>query len=263
MSLTFIKKRLFKNGSVYALSTKDGFPIETTETFLPYYTKDAIGSMQNNLVSDDIGSRCERWMIGLSCMSGCPIGCKFCATGSLKKCRNLTSEEMVEQFQYMLEQNPNYQFSTSAEHKINYTRMGEPFLNIENVRKAIETIEQIHPNTHHYVSTIGVGGSDFSWIKNNITLQISLHSLDEKKRDELIPCPNKLSIKQLGQIRTKSNLKTTVNLTLVDESDFDIKKLREHFDPEFFFVKLSPINTNDYSKANNMGDGVIESINLL
>jgi 23S rRNA (adenine2503-C2)-methyltransferase len=72
-----------------------------------------------------------------------------------------------------------------------------------------------------------------------------------------------MSIKELGQIRTNSNLKTTVNLTLVDESDFDIDILREYFNPEYFFIKLSPINPNPISAKNNLGLGVIEQINLV
>ena len=39
-----------------------------------------------------------------------------------------------------------------------------------------------------------------------------------------------MSIEELGQIRTKSNLKTTINLTLVDESDFDADKLEKYFE---------------------------------
>ena len=83
---------------------------------------------------------------------------------------------------------------------------------------------------------IFIKGSDFSWIKGNTTLQISLHSLDEKRRDELIPFKNKMTIEELGQIRTNSNLKTTVNLTLVDTEDFDIEKLYKYFDPKYFFT---------------------------
>jgi 23S rRNA (adenine2503-C2)-methyltransferase len=201
-------------------------------------------------------------MIGVSCMSGCPVGCKFCATGQLKKFRNLTSEEIEEQFfmvwksQFML---PNW----SKEFKVNYTRMGEPFLNIEAIKGAIETINRFYPETHHYISTIGIKGSDFSWIKDNITLQISLHSLDENRRNELIPFKNKMTIEELGQIRTKSNLKTTLNLTLVDERDFNIESLKKYFDPEYFFIKLSPINTNTISNKNSLGKGIIKGINLV
>ena len=38
-----VKKREFANGAVYALQTKDGYPVEVTDTFLPFYTKDAVG----------------------------------------------------------------------------------------------------------------------------------------------------------------------------------------------------------------------------
>lgn len=139
----------------------------------------------------------------------------------------------------------------------------EPFLNIEAVKKAIERITEIFPNTHHYISTIGIKDSDFSFVKGNVTLQISLHSFDEEKRGWLIPYPKKMSIDELGQIRTESNLKTTINLTLVDESDFDADKLEKHFDKEHFFVKLSPINTNNISEKNNLGNGIIEGVNLV
>lgn len=65
-----LSKRTFTNGTVYLLETEDGYPVEVTDTFLPFYTKDAIGRHQNNLVSEVTGSRKERWMIGVSTMSG-------------------------------------------------------------------------------------------------------------------------------------------------------------------------------------------------
>ena len=258
-----VKNRKFANGIVYALRTEDDFPIEVTDTFLPFYTKDAIGKKQNKLNNYELGSRTERWMIGVSCMSGCPVRCKFCATGQLKGYRNLTAEEIVEQVEFIISKNPDYSPAKAQEFKINYTRMGEPFLNIDEVKKAIKIIDEKYPNAHHYVSTIGIKDSDFSWIKDNITLQISLHSLDEEKRNWLIPFKNKLTIEELGQIRTKSNLKTTINLTLVDTDDFDIEKLNKYFDKEYFFVKLSPINKNPVSEGNHLGDGVIEGVNLV
>ena len=256
-----IKKKDFSNGTVYALKTEDAFLLETTDTFLPYYTKDAVGRNQNKLSSYELGSRAERWMIGVSCMSGCPVHCRFCATGQMKGYRNLTAEEIVEQVEFIINSREE-KFIEAKEHKINYTRMGEPFLNIDNVRKAIEIIDEKYPNTHHYISTIGIKDSDFSWIKDNITLQISVHSLIDEKRNWLIPFKNKMTLTELGQIRTKSNLKTTLNMTLVDKDDFDIIRLKELFNPEYFFIKLSPINPNPVSEMNGMGLGVVESINL-
>ena len=270
--MKIIKKREFSNGIVYAIKTEDGYPIEVTDTFLPYYTKECINEHTNELKEYTLGSREDRWMIGVSCMSGCPVGCLFCSTGKLKKYKNLTSDEMLEQVKMMLDLNNGYNPLDSKEFKINYTRMGEPFLNIDNVKEAMNKIDKYIEEkygtkegfkVHHYISTIGLKGSDFSWIKDNITLQISLHSLDESRRSELIPIKKLMSLEELGNIRTQSNLKTTLNMTLVDFADFDIKKLIKYFDKDYFFIKLSPINENEVSRENGMGKGIIKSTNIL
>ena len=255
--MKLVKTKDFANGRVHAFKTKDGFMVETTDTFLPLYTQDAANRQRNSLDDDCLGDRSERWMIGVSVMSVCPVGCKFCATGNMKKYRNLTAEEIVEQVMFVVNNNEE-RFVAAKEHKINYTRMGEPFLNIDNVKRAIRILDILLPGTHHYISTIGVKGSDFSWIQGNITLQVSLHSLVEEKRDWLIPFHRKLSIAELGKIRTDSKLKTTLNMTLVDNSDFDIEELKKHFDKDKFFIKLSPININHISEENDLGKGYIE-----
>ena len=262
-----VRSKHFANGSVYCLELEDGYRIETTDTFLPIDTKYCINGT-NVLKDNNLGSRAERWMVGVSTMSGCPIGCKFCATGQMKKWRNLTTEEIMEQIRFIIyDKNYNFihdiPFDGPEEFKINYTRMGEPFLNIENVKKAINFMNLYpFPGLHHYISTIGIKGSDFSWIEGNVTLQISLHSLNEKRRRELIPFKNLMTLEELGQIRTKSNLKTTLNLTLTDEEDFDINILKKYFDPEFFFIKISPLNENKVSESNNL-KGIIEGVNLV
>jgi 23S rRNA (adenine2503-C2)-methyltransferase len=261
-----IKSKKFANGVVYLLETEDGYPLEVTDTFLPFYTKDAIGKHQNFLENGNLGSRKERWMIGVSTMSGCPVGCKFCATSKLNRCRSLTWQEIADQVWYIYSKNiTTCDLTKTKEFKINYTRMGSPFLNIENVKKAIEVIDTMFPQitVHHYISTIGVKGADYSWIKDNITLQFSVHSFKEEYRDWLIPYKHKISLEEMGKVRTKSNLKTTLNLTLVRPEDFDIEKLKQWFDPKYFFIKLSPINTNEASEENSMGTGTISQHNIV
>ena len=254
--------KFFANGGVYLLNTEDGYPIETTDTFLPWYTKNAIGNKQNTLTTHEVGSRAERWMVGVSVMSGCPVRCKFCATGKLKKWRNLTADEMVEQVDFIVNKHPQFNPLNSKEFKCNMTRMGEPFLNIVEVKKAIKILIEKYPNIHIFVSTIGIQGSDFSFVKDNITLQLSLHSLNEARRDDLIPISHKMTLRGLGAVRTTSNLKTTLNMTLVDEKDFDINKLKEFFDPKYYFIKLSPLNPNSVSIENNI-KGIIVQNNLM
>jgi 23S rRNA (adenine2503-C2)-methyltransferase len=253
----------FKNGIVYAIELEDGVLIETTDTFLPFYTKDAIGKHQNLLENYELSDRSERWMVGVSVMSGCPVKCRFCATGQMKKWRNLTAQEIVDQVDFIVSQNKSFNPLDSKEFKVNYTRMGEPGLNIDNVREAIQILNKKYPNLHHYVSTIGIKDSDFSWIKDNITLQISLHATNEESRNWLIPYKNKMTIEELGQIRTESYLKTTINLTLVKEEDFDINVMKNCFDKDYFFVKISPINSNENSNKYNLGEGIIEGKNLI
>jgi len=51
-------------------------------------------------------------------------------------------------------------------------------------------------------------------------------------------------------------------MTLVDKSDFDINIIKQYFNKDDFFIKLSPINPNSVSSENNMGNGVIETTNL-
>ena len=65
-----------------------------------------------------------------------------------------------------------------------------------------------------------------------------------------------------GQIRTNSNLKTTLNLTLTNDEQLDVEKLKKYFDPKYFFIKLSPLNENSISRENNIKTVVI-STNLL
>lgn len=259
--MQIVNSRKFANGEVFCLRTDSGKLIETTDTFLPYYTKNVKGG-SNFLKSADLGTRAERWMIGVSTMSGCPLRCKFCATGNMKKSKLLTADEIINQVMFVLErsdQDPTY----SQEFKINYTRMGEPFLNLDAVRTAMSAITALVPQTHHYISTIGIKGSDFSWIEENMTLQLSLHACNDVKRDFLIPYSKKMTIEELGKIRTRSRQKTTLNLTLVDETDFDLEVLKRYFDPEHFFIKLSPINPNEFSDQNLLGEGVIKSVNLI
>ena len=89
--MEIVKKKEFANGVVYALRLDDGMMVETTDTFLPEYTD----SQTLKPTEKDYGSRKGRWMIGVSTMSGCPVRCKFCATGTMPKARNLTANPVT------------------------------------------------------------------------------------------------------------------------------------------------------------------------
>src|ERR1035437_3839182 len=77
----------------------------------------------------------ERTVICISVQSGCPVGCRFCGTGS-KFIRNLTIDEIVCQVFYILN-DKNINFNNIKKFQIMFMSMGEPFLNYYNVGNAI------------------------------------------------------------------------------------------------------------------------------
>lgn len=69
-----------------------------------------------------------RLTLCISCQTGCPIGCMFCATGTLGPGRNLTVAEILSQV---------YHFAKKDKvSNVLFMGMGEPFLNYDNVLRA-------------------------------------------------------------------------------------------------------------------------------
>ena len=258
-----VNKKTFGNGMVFALRTESGKIVETTDTFLPYYTKNAVGRRANCLIDKDFGSRKERWMIGVSTMSGCPIGCKFCAAGG-KFHSNLTAEEIIDQVDFILDLNKKSKPSEAKEFRILMTRMGEPALNFKEVTRAAELLKGKLPFAEILISTVGLrNGSLDAWLElskkyKEIHLQFSIHSTSEDYRDWLIPARNKVAFDEIRLFANKwmdvknNQRKISLNFTVVEGSEFDIEKIKRYFPKEHFFIKLSPVNENHYTRINNI-----------
>ena len=121
----------------FLMNTKDGYPVEAV--YIPSEGRDTI---------------C------FSSQSGCPLKCDFCLTAKLGLLRNLTAGEIVEQIIIVL--NDVYGVGQETPHGTNLVGMGagEPFLNFENLIKALDimSIEEglfIVPN-RVTVSTAGI-----------------------------------------------------------------------------------------------------------
>jgi 23S rRNA (adenine2503-C2)-methyltransferase len=149
-------------------NTKDGFPIEAV-------------LMQYN---DGRNSVC------VSCMSGCPVGCEFCATGKMGFNRNLTSREIIDQimhFQRLLakkDQNVT---------NIVFMGMGEPMLNIKNVGKAVKIIndnDKLSIGIRRVtISTVGYVPQmrEYFLDRHKPRLAISLHAPNQEIRKKIMP----------------------------------------------------------------------------
>lgn len=127
----------------------------------------------------------------VSSQVGCSLSCKFCATGYLKRSRNLEFDEIVDEVTLL-----NAQAQEAyGRHLSNivFMGMGEPLLNYKNVLKAIDHITApdglgMSPR-RITLSTAGVAkmirhlGDDQVRFK----LALSLHAANDKKRDQIMP----------------------------------------------------------------------------
>ena len=136
----------------------------------------------------------------ISTQVGCNMGCYFCASGQLKRVRNLTSGEMVAQVLHIQQE-----LDKSNERISNVVVMGigEPFDNYDNVLSFVRIINHHHSLAigarHITISTCGLidGIEKLSREPIQINLAISLHSAIDDKRSSLMPINLKYSLVEL------------------------------------------------------------------
>ena len=145
----------------------------------------------------------KRDTICFSSQSGCPLKCDFCLTAKLGLLRNLTAGEIVEQIIIVL--NDVYGKSIETPHGTNLVAMGagEPFLNFENLIKALEIMSSkdglfIVPN-RVTVSTAGIVPKiyEFAELEKRPNLAISLSAPNDDLRDKLMPINKRWNIEEL------------------------------------------------------------------
>ena len=126
----------------------------------------------------------------VSSQVGCSLSCKFCATGYMKRMRNLEWDEIVDEVT-LLNQQAQQHFGRHLSNIV-FMGMGEPLLNYKNMMKAIERItspEGLGMSPRRItVSTAGVSkmirqlGDDGVKFK----LALSLHAANDFKRDAIM-----------------------------------------------------------------------------
>ena len=153
----------------------------------------------------------------ISSQVGCSLTCKFCATGKLKRLRNIDADEIYDQVFLLNQQSLEYYQKKLS--NIVYMGMGEPLLNYKNV---IDSIEKITSNDglgmspkRITVSTAGIAklikklGDDL--VKFN--LAISLHAANDSKRNEIMPINEQNSLSSLSEAVKYFYDKTGTRLT--------------------------------------------------
>lgn len=136
----------------------------------------------------------------VSAQVGCPIGCDFCATGRYGYQRNLTADEIVDQV-LLFARELNKQ--SQRVDNVVFMGMGEPFLNTENVFKAIETLnnkEGLNIGSRSIsISTVGItdGIRQLAKLPLQVNLAVSIHAPNDRLRSQLIPINKKYSLEKI------------------------------------------------------------------
>ncbi|MGE4320644.1 MAG: 23S rRNA (adenine(2503)-C(2))-methyltransferase RlmN [Acholeplasmataceae bacterium] len=151
---------------------------------------------------------------------GCNIGCSFCASGLLKKQRDLTSGEIIAQVvetERILGERISY---------IVVMGIGEPFDNYKNLTKFILTVN--HPKgleigaRHITVSTSGIVPKikEYAHFGIQVNLAISLHAPNNEIRSKLMKINQRFPVEEVFEAMkyylSVANRRVTIEYILID-----------------------------------------------
>ncbi len=217
-------------------------------------------------------SRIEKWVLIVSTLFGCPVGCGFCDAGGYYHGK-LSKDEILYQIDYLVNKRFPDRKIPSKKFKIQFARMGEPAFN-DNVLYVFNDLPDLYeaPGFIPSISTIAPNGRDGFFkellkIKKekypeSFQLQFSIHTTDEILRNRIIPA-KKWGFKKIAEYSekfyNKKSRKITLNFSLAENFPVDIDILLKYFDPEIFFIKITPVNPTYSSKKNKISsDGINE-----
>jgi 23S rRNA (adenine2503-C2)-methyltransferase len=175
----------------------------------------------------------DRNTLCISTQVGCPLDCKFCATGLMGYKRNLTPGEVVDQ--YLLTAR---EYGKEKITNIVFMGMGEPLLNYETTLKSVEIFT--HELTKGLsrkritISTAGIANKIADLAEKNLRVKLafSLHSPFEEIRTKIMPINKKYSLKEnieaLKVYARKTKTRITFEYTMLknlNDRDKDIKAL--------------------------------------
>lgn len=156
----------------YIFATKDNYKIETV------------------IIPEE-----SRTTLCISTQVGCPLDCRFCATGLMGYKRNLTSGEIFDQFMLAAKD-----FGKDKITNIVYMGMGEPLINYYNTLRSLnifsnEIMKGISLKKVT-VSTAGIAPKIRELADSGIyvKLALSLHSCFEEIRSKIMPINQKYSL---------------------------------------------------------------------
>ncbi len=169
----------------------------------------------------------KRFTVCVSSQVGCSLSCKFCATGQMKRERNLEPGEIFDQVFQVNQQ--------SIEHfghpltNIVYMGMGEPLLAYAPVLKSIERItaaDGLNMSARRItVSTAGIAKMIRKLADDQVkfNLALSLHAADDEKRNQIMPIneQNNLAVLQEALVYFYQNTGNKITLEYITFQEFN------------------------------------------
>jgi 23S rRNA (adenine2503-C2)-methyltransferase len=207
----------------------------------------------------------KKWVLTISTLYGCPVGCRFCDAGGYYQGK-LSTGEILYQIDYLIKERYQDKQVAVEKLKIQFARTGEPSFN-ENVLEVLRLLPELYdaPGLMISFSTIAPRGTEkflgkLLRIKNEnyvgkFQFQFSLHTTNEALRDWLIPM-NKWSFKQMAEFgqafHQPGDRKITLNFALSEGMPVDSHVLLDYFDPSLFLIKITPVNPTFQARKNHI-----------
>jgi 23S rRNA (adenine2503-C2)-methyltransferase len=173
----------------------------------------------------------------ISTQVGCPAGCVFCKTGSLGFKRNLDCAEIIEQF-LLLRLASCGKNSGHIIDNIVVMGMGEPLLNLPNLRKVVQLLnckKGINFSLRRItISTCGICDGLYDLAQNGpyVRLALSLTTADETLRQKLMPITKSNPLEKIKEnlllFQSKSGGRITLEIPLlkqINTRDTDAKSI--------------------------------------
>ena len=193
----------------------------------------------------------------LSSQVGCPLKCTFCATGTLGFTRNLRFWEIIDQY-ILLNRRAVETFGIPISNIV-LMGMGEPLLNYDNVRKAIDRLTSHEGNalspSRITLSTVGItdGIRKLADEGFKANLAVSLHVADNDKRSQLIPVNQTNTLQKLQDALRYYVEKTKQRITIEYVLLHNMNDSLEDAEKLCHFCKTFPVKINiiEYNPTDN------------
>ena len=212
----------------------------------------------NKLVEGVLIPSKKRLTACISSQVGCSLSCTFCATGTLKLERNLNYAEIYDQI-FILNEEALLNFGKPLSNIV-YMGMGEPLLNYEILLKSIELVSSktglsMSPQ-RITVSTAGIAKMIKKLADDDVrfNLAISLHTSDDKKREEIMPINKSINLEELKDSIKYFFEKTGTRITYEYILFKDINDSLDDAHELVKFCKSTPCKVNliEYNSVDNI-----------